>query len=329
MSSNRFSSYGGNTYDNASAVEIGLASNVRRNQAEEFKNYASSQDQSQAGPTQSTSLSQQDFLARIDFIKAEIRTLSSSIQEIASLHQRALSSPDSNSSVQLEDIVTKTQLKNTQIRDQIKYLEADLLKTQDGTKSVKIRQSKQIKSEFEKVLNDYRQEEIEYRRRYREQIARQFRIVNPDATDAEVEEASNLDWGSEGVFQTVLKGNRFGQATSALGAVRARHNELQRIEATLADLAALFADMAQLIETQDPAIEQIEQNAVQTTDHVDKANVQIESAKQSAARARKLKWYCLLVAVLIVMAIALGIGLGVGLSRASAKTAANVTNVEN
>lgn len=87
--------------------------------------------------------------------------------------------------------------------------------------------------------------------------------------------------------------------------------------------------MAQLIETQDPAIEQIEQNAVQTTDHVDKANVQIESAKQSAARARKLKWYCLLVAVLIVMAIALGIGLGVGLSRASAKTAANVTNVEN
>ena len=155
-------------------------------------------------PHTSAVLSQQDFLARVDFAKSEIRTLSSNIQEIASLHQRALSSPDSHSTAQLENLVTQTQLKNTQIRDQIKFLEGDAVKTQDGTKGVKARQAKQLKGEFEKSLKEYQQEEVAYRQRYRDQIARQYRIVNPEASEAEVNEAAELDWGSEGVFQTAV-----------------------------------------------------------------------------------------------------------------------------
>ena len=152
----------------------------------------------------STLLTQQAFLERVDYAKGEIRSLSSSIQEISSLHQRALSSPDTNSSAQLEALVTQTQLKNTQIRDQIKFLELDASKTQDGTRAVKARQAKQLKTDFERALEDYRSEEVAYRQRYREQIARQYRIVNPDASEAEVNEASELDWGSEGVFQTAV-----------------------------------------------------------------------------------------------------------------------------
>lgn len=149
-------------------------------------------------------LSQPDFLARVDYCKAEIRELTSSIHEISTLHQRALSSPDSSSTAQLESLVTQTQLKNTKIRDQIKYLELDALKTNDGTKNVKSRQAKTLKGEFEKELEGYRQEELNYRQRYREQIARQIKIVNPDATEEEVEEAANADWGQEGVFQTAV-----------------------------------------------------------------------------------------------------------------------------
>lgn len=78
------------------------------------------------------------------------------------------------------------------------------MKTQDGTKSVKARQAKTLKTDFEKSLKDYQQEEVAYRQRYRDQIARQYRIVNPEASEQEVQEASNMDWGSEGVFQTAV-----------------------------------------------------------------------------------------------------------------------------
>jgi syntaxin 1B/2/3 len=130
--------------------------------------------------------------------------LTSSIQQISTLHQRALSSPDSSSSAQLESLVTQTQLKNTQIRDSIKYLEGDAAKTSDSTKGVKLTQAKNLKNEFERELGGYQEEELQYRNRYREQIARQYRIVNPDATEDEVKEASEADWGSEGVFQTAV-----------------------------------------------------------------------------------------------------------------------------
>lgn len=112
-----------------------------------------------------------------------------------------------------------------------------------------------------------------------------------------------------------LKSNRSGQATSVLGAVRARHNELQRIEQTLTELATMFADLAQIVEAQDPVITHTEDNAIKTAEHVQKGNTEIEKANEHARRRNRLKWYCLLVVVLIILAIALGVGLGIGLTK--------------
>lgn len=155
-------------------------------------------------PPSNNVITQQDFLSRVDYTKSEIRSLSSNVSQIATLHQRALSSPDSSSSAALENLVTETQLKNTKIRDLIKYLEGDALKTQDSAKSIKTTQAKKLKTEFESQLQQYREEELNYRNEYRRQIGRQYRIVNPEASEAEVEEASQMDWGSEGVFQTAV-----------------------------------------------------------------------------------------------------------------------------
>ena len=107
--------------------------------------------------------------------------------------------------------------------------------------------------------------------------------------------------------------------------MRARHNELQRIEATLTDLAAMFADMAQIVDAQDPVVERTENNAIQTAEDVDKGNTEIEKANEHARRRNRLKWWCLLVVILIILAIALGVGLGIGLTKSTAKTVTGTT----
>ena len=173
-----------------------------------MSNYSQASQYSASGapglPSSSQTLTRQDFLSRIEFAKSEIRALSLNITSISNLHQRALSSPDQNSSAELENLITQTQLKNTQILDQIKFLELDAAKTTDGSKPTKTAQAEKLKRDFERELKGYQQEEVAYRQRYREQIARQYRIVNPEASEAEVNEASELDWGSEGVFQTAV-----------------------------------------------------------------------------------------------------------------------------
>jgi syntaxin 1B/2/3 len=77
----------------------------------------------------------------------------------------------------------------------------------------------------------------------------------------------------------------------------------------------MFADMAQIVEAQDPVIEHTEQNAIQTAEDVDKGNAQIDKANEHARRRNKLKWWCLFIGILIVLILALGIGLGIGLPR--------------
>lgn len=148
-------------------------------------------------------LSREDFFARIEGTKQRIGQLTADIQAIANVHQRMLSSPDNRSSAELESIVTNTQIRNTQIKDEIKFLERDAAR--DPNDRTKRSQVEALKRTFKSQLEDFQREEADYSKRYREAIGRQYRIINPDATDAEVEEVANADLGDEGIFTQAVR----------------------------------------------------------------------------------------------------------------------------
>jgi len=265
-------------------------------------------------------LSSQAFLDRVKHIRNDIQSLTADVQVIASLHQRALSGTDGGSAdAQLSNAVAATQLKNTSIRDQLRTLKADAERTVDASKGLKTRQFETLNKEFKGEIQRFIEEEKQYRERYREQIARQYRIVNPDATDDEVRQAADADWGNEGIFQTALRSNRSGQASAVLGAVRARHNELLKIEESITELAGLFQDLDTLIVMQEAAVVSAEEQTEQTNQHLQKGNEQVGDATRLAKHRRRLKWWCALVVLLIVIAIALGVGLGVYFSSKNAQ----------
>jgi len=173
-----------------------------------MQNYgAPQQQQQQQAPAAAPHvLSQQDFLGRIGHLRNEIGTVTRNIEAIASLHQRSLAESDNGlSSQQLERIVAETQNLNASIRDQLKFLANDANKDTGSARSLKERQVNTIKNEFERELHSYQNEESAFRQRYRDQIARQYRIVNPEASEDEVRQAAEADWGNEGVFQTAVR----------------------------------------------------------------------------------------------------------------------------
>lgn len=154
-------------------------------------------------------MSRDDYLQRIEAIKADINRLTSDIQAIANIHQRMLSSPDNRSSAELEAIVTQTQIRNTSIKEQIKFLEADASR---GGDSFKRGQVESLKRSFKAQLESFQKEEADYSKRYRDAIGRQYRIINPEATDAEVNEAANADWGDEGIFTQAVSRSEHASA---------------------------------------------------------------------------------------------------------------------
>lgn len=297
-----------NPYQEAPAAETGYGNGYGQEQHE-------MQPYGQPAAAGAPVMSQQEYLTQVSSVRGEIRSLTTSVQSVAGLHQRALGGNDPNAAQQLEQLVSETQLKNMQIRTQLRLLQRDCERTTDSAHALKKRQFESLNNDFKNELQGYLQEESQYRERYREQISRQYRIVNPEASEEEVSQAADADWGTEGIFQTALRTNRSGQASAVLGAVRARHNELQRIEQSITELNGLFNDLDTLVIQQDPIVEQVDEQVNNTVGNLKNANEQVAKATVSARRRRKLKWICLLVVILIIIAIALGVGLGLTVAK--------------
>ncbi|KAM7184288.1 syntaxin-like protein psy1 [Naviculisporaceae sp. PSN 640] len=284
-----------------------------------YESYGQQQQSPYGAPQQqqqhANALSQQEYLSRVSDIRGQIQTLTNSVHQVAQLHQRALTSSDGSAQRQLEQLVGETQLLNTSIRDQIKQLKADTERTTDGSFNLKKRQFESLNKDYKAEIQKFIQEEQQYKERYREQIARQYRIVNPEASEDEVRQAADADWGNEGIFQTALRSNRSGQASAVLGNVRARHNELQKIEQSIIELAGLFQDLEALVIQQGAIIQRAEEQTEQTNTNLDKGNQEVTKGIEHARRRRRLKWWCTLVVFLILLVVGLGVGLGIYFNR--------------
>lgn len=146
---------------------------------------------------------------------------------------------------------------------------------------------------IKRKINDFQNIESSFRKEVQAQQARQYKIVNPNATEAEIREAT-ADGGDTQIFQQALmNSDRQGQAQSTLRNVQQRHDAIQQIEKTMIELQQLFQDLDAIVVQQEPMVENIEQKAEETHTHMVAGNTEVGKAVKSARAARKKKWICL------------------------------------
>ncbi|KAK7179399.1 syntaxin 1b 2 3 [Paraphaeosphaeria sporulosa] len=163
------------------------------------------------------------------------------------------------------------------------------------------------------TINRYMNLEKEHRREQEESFKRQYRIVNPEASESEMQEA--LGSQGEGVFTQALKeSSRRGAAQSTLSNVRERHDAIQKIEQQMVELAQLFTDLDQIVMQQEPLVENIEAKGEEIHENVVQANTEIGGAIEKARSARRKKWWCLLICVIIVIIIAIIVAIVVSIN---------------
>ncbi|KAB8078737.1 t-SNARE [Aspergillus leporis] len=158
-------------------------------------------------------------------------------------------------------------------------------------------------------IEQYQRAQSDFQKRLREQVRRRYEIANPEATPEELEQGvDNVLMGQEQSFQ--LTGSRTRQANDARQAALERSAAIRKIEQDMIELGRLYQEVAELVHQQEPAVEQINQGAEEVAGNVANANTQITHAIDSARRARKWKWYALLIIILII-AIVVGVAVGV------------------
>jgi syntaxin 1B/2/3 len=160
-----------------------------------------------------------------------------------------------------------------------------------------------------KEIEQYQKAQSEFQKRLQEQVRRRYEIANPDATPDQVDQGVQaVLLGQEQSFQST--GLRTRQANDARQAALERSTAIRKIEQDMIELARLYQEVAELVQQQEPAVEQINQGAHDVVENVDNANKQIDSAIVSARNARRWKWY-ILIAVILIIVIVVGVAVGV------------------
>ena len=108
-----------------------------------------------------------------------------------------------------------------------------------------------------------------------------------------------------------MSSGRSANAQTTLGAVKARHAEIQRIERTLLELVELFEQMAQEVEAAEPVVAKIEEQTIQAHEEIVRGNAELVVAKKHAWNTRKNKWICLGIVLVLLLIIAVIIGVKV------------------
>ncbi|KAF7984025.1 hypothetical protein HWV62_17533 [Athelia sp. TMB] len=204
------------------------------------------------------------FYSTIGSLQDAIKQYDKNVSTIAELQSRSLSALDENASRanqnQLEALAAETRTLGNNLSSQIQQITSWPVKPSD----IKTRNAQigAVKSKFTEALQRYQKVEQQHREKERERVARQYKIVKPDATPEETAAViSEAEAGSNQIFaQAISSHSRYGEARTALEDAQSRHQELQRVERTLSELVQMFNDMANLVLQQEDTI-----NAIETT----------------------------------------------------------------
>jgi syntaxin 1B/2/3 len=224
----------------------------------------------------------------IDRAIVELKAL---FEEIEGLQQKILNNVDTSDRIltkNLENATTEVMAIYRNLTGRVKNIKQ---KPESGSPK-NAPQVGKVDRELRETLNQWRQIEADYTRRSRDKAARQYRIVSPDATEEEVQQA--IDDPNAQVFSlAVMNSNRKGQAQSTKRAVEERHEAIAKITKQFQELNELFQDMDNLVVQQEAAVVNIEMKGEEVVENMDKGTEQIGVAIQSARNARKWKWWCL------------------------------------
>lgn len=97
------------------------------------------------------------------------------------------------------------------------------------------------------LIQEYREVEKKSRDRYKARMERQYKIVKPDASEAEIKQAIETDQGSQVFANALTQSTRYADARNAYREVQERHEDIKKIAQTMTELQDLFNDMAMLV----------------------------------------------------------------------------------
>jgi syntaxin 1B/2/3 len=236
---------------------------------------------------------QDRILNEVRAVDRAIDEIENDLERLSGLQNRYLADPDSSRDSPMRTEVARV---GDDIMGKYRELVHRVKAIKSNPESGNPRNSAQVGKvdrRLKTAINQAQQVDRDYRKNAQAIVARQYRIVRPDASEAEVREAVEDTNNTQIFSQALINQDRRGEAAKVVNRVATRHQDIQKIEQQMMELAQLFQDLETLVVQQEPAVTNIEQKGEEVNDHVMGANVELDGAVKKAKAARRKKFYCL------------------------------------
>jgi len=226
-----------------------------------------------------------EFFQATEKIRGEIKEMRGIVIELKADYADALNQVDSRkkrkNAQELETSVSKINGLASRIREELKQIATHLPPdSQEGGFNTQERimktAHKSLLKEFLDLMQDYQTIQNNYNEKSRDLVKTQMLIVNPAATEQDIEKA--IEQGPDQVFAM----DRRRAAQESYDYIQSRHNEILKIEKSLEEVHQMFLDMAVLVEEQSEVIDRI---AYQ----VSNAKRDIKLAKEDLKEANRIQ----------------------------------------
>ena len=244
---------------------------------------------------QSMDNSVQIFLARANKLQIRLKDVKQLIAQLKIIQDKVLTSTviDGRLEEDLEIHVAAIKVSTESIHKDIKTLQADAKKDSEWPCSIEYRiKQSQVSSlfrVFQEVMNEYSSTQMHHRGSCKRRIMRQIELTGTKKTDEEVEEM--IETGNLTVFATQLVLDK-DHAKNILKAVESRHEDIIRLERSIAELSSLFSDMAMIVQQQGEMIDNIEYNVQNAADHISEAMPDLRKAYKYKKKSLSCFRFC-------------------------------------
>lgn len=249
----------------------------------------------------------ESFQEEIDAVEEGIKSIREYIQELEMLQKKtysAFSEAEANElEAQLDQVTNAANSLSGQISNKIKVMQERInAKPQDAETQMQKNLHTALTRKFMGVLSEYQNSQKSNRDACRDRFVRQYRIVNPNASEDEIQ-AKLAQNTPQGLFSSqLLESTRSQRGKQALQAAEDRHRDVERIGKSILEVNQLFMELQRLVDQQGETLDRIEANVNNVAVNVETGTKELTSAIDSAKAARKKK-QCLCITFVIVLLI--------------------------
>ncbi|CAG8615334.1 20070_t:CDS:2, partial [Racocetra fulgida] len=189
-----------------------------------------------------------------EFYKEMIRSIRDNLTALKDLYKRTLTveieDESSRMSRQIDLLISETSRISSQISHKLAVMEQSnkSLEGQDQARKRLTQKHATLAKSFMDEMTKYRRMQMENAGKYRNKIAEEYRKVNPDATQEEIDQLIDND------INKIQSSEQSNQSRTILAEIKDRQRDVRRIEKSINELNKMFSEVQALVIEKDDTV---------------------------------------------------------------------------